>query len=201
MKTGNLFVAIAAITAFMAVQVAHAEETVTLSKMHLCCGACVKAVEGALEKVEGATAKVDAAAGKVVLTATDAKTARKAIAAIGRAGFHGESDNQKLKLPNNSGVKEGKVQRLELIGVHNCCGGCNKAIKEAIASVEGVSADTAKPKESTLVVEGDFDGLAVVHALNKAGFHVRAKDAAEGKKKAAAAKADVPAVGAARTAQ
>ena len=93
-----------------------------------------------------------------------------------------------MKVPDNSGVKEGKVKRLELVGVHNCCGGCNKAIQTALASVEGVAADTAKPKSNTFVVEGDFDGLAVVQALNKAGFHVRAKGAQQEQKKAAAAK-------------
>ncbi len=175
--------------ALFVVQVARAEVNVTLSKMHLCCGACVKAVEGSLEKVEGAAVKVDADAGTAVVTAPNAKTARQAIAAIGRAGFHGESDHQKLKLPDNSGVKEGKVKRLELVGIHNCCGGCNKAIKAAIAKVEGVEADTAQPKSKSLVVEGDFDGLAVVQALNNAGFHVRAKGAREAQKKAAEAKA------------
>lgn len=159
-----------------------ADVTVTLSKMHLCCGACVKAVEGSIEKVEGASVEVDADGGTAKVTAGDAKIARKAIAAIGRAGFHGESDHQKLKMPNNSGVEEGTVKRLELVGVHNCCGGCNKAIKAAIASVKGVEADTAQPKSKTLVVEGEFDGLAVVEALNKAGFHVRAKGAAQQKK-------------------
>ena len=168
---------------------AQAEVTVTLSKMHLCCGACVKAVEGSIEKVEGATVEVDADKGTTVVTAGDAKTARKAIASIGRAGFHGNSDHAKLKMPSNSGVKAGTVKRLELVGIHNCCGGCNKAIKSAIASVEGVVADTAAPKSKTLVVEGEFDGLAVVEALNNAGFHVREKGA-QAKKKSAATAAD-----------
>lgn len=168
-----------------AAQFAQAEVTVTISIMHLCCGACVKGVEGALEKVEGATVAVDKDAGKAVVTAPDAKTARKAIGSIARAGFHGETDHAKLKMPDNSGVKAGKTERLELVGVHNCCGGCNKAIKAAIASVEGVEADTAEAKSKTLVVEGNFDGLAVVSALNKVGFHVRAKGAA---KEAAAAR-------------
>ena len=84
------------------------------------------------------------------------------------------------------------TQRLELIGIHNCCGGCNKAIKAAIATVDGVQADTAKPNSKSVVIEGDFDGLAVVTALNKAGFHVRSKvaaqEAAEARKKKSAEK-------------
>ena len=162
-----------------------AEESVTISKMHLCCGACVKGVEGALKKVEGATVTVDKDAATAVVTAPDRKSTRRALGAIARAGFHGVSDNDKFAMPDNSGVKAGTVKRLELVGIHNCCGGCNKAIKSAIASVDGVEADTAKAKSKTLVVEGEFDGLAVVQALNKAGFHVRAKGAA---KEAAAAR-------------
>ncbi len=166
-------------------QFARAEVTITLSKMHLCCGACVKAVEGSLEKIEGATVKVDADGGKAVVTAPDAKTARQAVASIARAGFHAESDHDKIKSPDNSGIKEGKVKKLELVGIHNCCGGCNKAIKAALATVAGVEKDDAAPKSKTLVVEGEFDALAVVQALNKAGFHAVSKDAAAERKNAA----------------
>lgn len=185
MKTKIVSSVLSVAIAMSAFQAAQAEVSVTLSKMHLCCGACVKGVEGAIEKIEGATVKVDADGGTTVVTAADAKTTRQAIAAIARAGFHGESDHNKLKMPDNSGVKEGKVKRLELVGVHNCCGGCNSAIKEAIATVAGVEKDTAAPKSKTLVVEGDFDGLALVQALNKAGFHVVTKEASEARAKAA----------------
>ncbi len=185
MKTRILSTLLSAVIAMTSFQSVRAEVAVTLSKMHLCCGACVKAVEGSIEKVEGATVKVDADSGEAVVTAPDAKTARKALASIARAGFHGETDHAKLKSPDNSGVKAGKVKRLELVGVHNCCGGCNKAIKAAIATVAGVEKDTAEPKAKTLVVEGDFDGLAVVQALNKAGFHVVSKEASEERAKAA----------------
>lgn len=169
----------------LAPQLACAEVDVKISKMHLCCGACVKGVQDAVEKVEGAKVEVDRDAASAVVSAADQKTARRAIAAIGRAGFHGETDHKRLKMPANSGVKKGMTERLELVGIHNCCGGCNKAIKAAIATVDGVVADTAKPKKRAIVIEGNFDGLAVVNALNKAGFHVRAKGAA---KEAAAAR-------------
>ena len=174
-KTTLLGVAVAVLISPMA----YAEETVKLSEMHLCCGACVKGVEGAVEKIEGASVKVDKDAGTAVVTAADKKTAQRAVRAIGRAGFHGKSDHAKIKMPENSGVKKGNVKRLELIGIHNCCGGCNKAIKKALGSVDGVASDTATPKKRTLVVEGDFDAMALVEALNKAGFHVREKGAAK----------------------
>ena len=181
---------VAVVIATFASQTAHAEVSVKISKMHLCCGACVKGVEGALKKVEGATVKVDQDESSAVVSAADKKTARKAINAIARAGFHGVTDDEKLKMPKNSGVKEGKTKRLELIGVHNCCGGCNKAIKAAIAKVDGVEADTAKAKSKSIVIEGDFEGLAVVKALNDAGFHVRMKGAARERAQAKKKKAE-----------
>jgi len=60
-------------------------------------------------------------------------------------------------------------------GVHNCCGNCCKAIKETVKKVEGVKSDTAKPKENTFEVTGDFDAAELVKALNAAGFHVKVK--------------------------
>lgn len=154
---------------------ARAETKVTLSKMHLCCGACVKGVEKAVDGVDGASVAVDQDNGSATVTASDAKTAKQALAAIAAAGFHASTDSETLKMPANSGVTKGKVTRLELVGIHNCCGGCNRAVKQAIASVGGVTADNAKPKAKSLVVEGNFDGLELINALYAAGFHVTKK--------------------------
>ncbi len=167
--------AVCTLAALVLTNAVQAETTVKLSKMHLCCGACVKGVNTAIDGVEGASVKVEQDKGSAVLTANDDTTAKKALAALASAGFHARTNNKELKMKDNSGVQSGKTKRLELVGVHNCCGGCNKAVKAAIASVEGVEADTAAPKSDTVVVEGDFDGKAVVRALFKAGFHVTAK--------------------------
>ena len=153
----------------------HAETTITLKEMHLCCGACTKGVTEAVSKVEGVTINVDAKAGTATLTAGDDASARKAVNAVGRAGFHGVSDHKKIKMRDTSGVEPGKVTRLELVGVHNCCAGCCKAIKKAVAEVDGVEGDTAQPKKRTFVVEGNFDGQKLIQALYKAGFHARQK--------------------------
>ena len=169
----RLLLASACCLSLAATGVARAEVKVTLTKMHLCCGACVKGVTSAVDKVEGASVEVNKDDGSAVVTAETDQVAQKALNAIARNGFHGKSDHAKIKM-RDSGVKAGKVTRLELAGIHNCCGGCNRAIKAALASVEGVTGDTAKVKQKKLVVEGDFDGLLVVKALNDVGFHVRA---------------------------
>jgi copper chaperone CopZ len=64
---------------------------------------------------------------------------------------------------------------LTLTGAHNCCAQCCKTIKATVKKVDGVKGDTAKPKESTFDVTGDFDAEELVKALHDAGFHVKVK--------------------------
>jgi len=151
-----------------------AETKVTLTKTHLCCGQCVKAVEKVLEtaKVKGTASQEE---GKVEFTAADDKAAQKVLDDLAAAGFHGVTTSQEVKVKDDSGVKEGKVKSLTLKGIHNCCGQCNNAIKKAVKTVAGVTSDDAKAKSSTLTVKGDFDAAALVKALNDAGFHVTAE--------------------------
>lgn len=174
MKTLNTLAGVA-LALFFAAAV-QAETVVTVSGSHLCCGACFKAVDKAVDGVDGATATTDKKAKTITIKAGDDETAQKALNALAIAGFHGSTDNDKLGFKDVSGLAGGQVKRLALTGVHNCCGGCNRAIKRAIASVDGVVADTAKPNAKDVVVEGDFDAAAVVKALNKVGFHVTVKD-------------------------
>jgi len=143
--------------------------------MHICCGACVNGIKKAVKEIKGVSVDVSQKGKTTVITADSDELAQKAIDAIADAGYHADSDSKELTMKDDSGVKKGKVNRLELIGVHNCCGGCNKAVKKAIKTVDGVKADTAKSKSDTFVVEGNFDGLALIKALNKEGFHVRKK--------------------------
>ena len=105
----------------------------------------------------------------------------KAIGALARAGFHGTVEGGKVKYRDNSGVEAGKIKSLELVGTHNCCPGCAKSIEAILAKVDGVEKHELAKKSVKL--EGDFDGLAVVKALNEGGFHVRKKGAAAANKK------------------
>lgn len=152
-----------------------AETKVTLKKMHICCGACVNGITKAVKDLKGVKVDVSQKDKTTVITADTDEAAQKAIDAIADAGYHADSDHKTLKVKDDSGAKEGKVKRLEVTGVHNCCGGCNKAVKAAIKTVDGVDADTAKAKSDSFVVEGNFDALALIKALNKEGFHVKVK--------------------------
>jgi mercuric ion binding protein len=155
--------------------VARAETKVELKGVHLCCPACVKAVGDTLKKIDGVKGDCDQKAKTVTITATDDKAAQKALDALAEAGFHGNTENKDLAIKDDSGAAKGKVKSLTLTGVHNCCGACCKAIKGIVKKVEGTTGDTAKPKEGTFEVNGEFDAEELVKALNAAGFHVKVK--------------------------
>jgi periplasmic mercuric ion binding protein len=174
MKTTRLMAVACASLLFLSAA-ARAETTVELKSTHLCCPACVKAVNDTLKGIDGVTGKCDAKAKTVTITAKDEATAQKAIDALAAAGFHGTTDNDKVTVKEDSGVKAGKVKTLTLTNVHNCCGACTRTIKESLKKVEGVTGDTVKAKADTFEVTGDFDAEAVVKALNTAGFHAKVK--------------------------
>jgi periplasmic mercuric ion binding protein len=148
----------------------HSQVKVELTGVHLCCQGCVNAADAALMSVEGVKSHCDMENGTVVLTAGDDASAQKALDALAAAGFYGSTDNQKLTMKAVSDVPQGKVKSLKVSCIHNCCGLCCEAIKEAIATVDGVTGDTATPRATTFEVIGDFDAAALVKALNAAGF-------------------------------
>lgn len=63
-----------------------------------------------------------------------------------------------------SDVPQRKVKSPKISAIHNCCRLCCEAIKKAIATVDGVTGDTAKPQATTFELIGDFDSAAVVDA-------------------------------------
>jgi len=152
---------------------AQAETTVKLTGMHICCGGCTKAIVAATKDLVGAKVAVDQDSEEVTITADSKEAAQKAVDAIIKAGYHGKTDSTDVKVADDSGAKAGNVKRLTVSGAHNCCGACTVAIKGALKEVSGVTADTCKAKQTSFVVEGDFDAQAVVKALNDVGFHVK----------------------------
>lgn len=89
------------------------------------------------------------------------------------AGFYGSSDDPQLAMKAVSDIPQGNVNSLKVSGIHNCCGMCCDAIKEAIATIDGVSGDTAKPRTRIFEVTGDFSAADFVKAINTAGFSAR----------------------------
>lgn len=175
MKLTRLLAAASVAAVLVLTGAVRADTTVEIKNTHLCCGACVGAVNKILTGIEGVTGKCDQKAKTITITAKDDAAAQKAIDALAAGGFEGDTGNKDLKAKDDSGVEKGKVKSLTVTGIHNCCGACNKAIKAAVKKVDGVTGDTAKPKETTFEVTGDFDAEELVKALNTAGFHVKVK--------------------------
>jgi mercuric ion binding protein len=142
-------------------------DTVTVKNVHLCCGGCVKGVDKAVGKVSGVTAEVDRKAGSVKLSG-EVAALKKALAALGNAGFTGKTDG-KLKVPAAK-VKKGKVASLKLDGVHLCCGDCVRKAKAAIKDVKGVEGNTIANKAKSFEVSGNFEPQELIDALAAAGF-------------------------------
>lgn len=159
----------------------------TVTGAHNCCGACSKAIKETLAGVEGVTNVVaEAKSTEIKFEAADAKIGRQAINKLGFAGFHGDVtlDGKRLKVRDNSKVEAGKLKDLTLVGLHNCCPGCKKAIEASIAKVEGIESKKYAKNGKSVTLTGEFDGQAVVKALNADGFHVRKKGSgAKDKKK------------------
>jgi periplasmic mercuric ion binding protein len=146
---------------------------VELKGVHICCDACVAGVDVALKDVEGVESRCDIGNRTVTLTAEDDAAARNALDALAAAGYHGETGNQQLAMKAQSDAPRGKVKRLKVSGIHNCCWPCCKAIKDAIKTVSGVTGDTARSEATAFEVTGDFDAPALLQALHDAGFNAQ----------------------------
>ena len=153
---------------------ASAETKVTISETHLCCGQCLRAVDSTLKDMPGVKHKSSQDAKTIEITADDDAAAQKAIDALATAGFYGKLDNAKLKYKPVA-ASDAAVEKLEVAGVHNCCGACTNAIKKAVTSVSGVTGTNVKAKEQSFAIEGKFKPADVVNALLAAGFYVEVK--------------------------
>lgn len=144
---------------------------VTLSDVHICCSTCQEAIEHAVLGVNGANVRVDRDAKTVAISASDDTVAQKALDAVAIAGFYGKSDNDKVGM--KAEASDGKLASAELVGFHNCCGGCSSSVEEAVKSVIGVKAATVSKR--SCLVKGDFNGVSVLKAINNAGFSASVK--------------------------
>ncbi len=148
---------------------------VSISGVHLCCGACVRDVGKALADVEGvANVACDRATKVVTFVATDAKSAVAGVTALAKGGFHGDAKfgDKTIEFPA-SGAKPGdKADSVTITGVHLCCGGCVNAASKAVkAEAAGATVNVDRDSTSVSVTGKGLDIAALVNALNKAGFH------------------------------
>jgi len=152
---------------------AQADTKVELNGVHLCCFACVGAANKIIKGVKGVTGVCDQDGGKITITAPDKETAQKALDALAAGGFHGDTGDKNLAIKDDSGVSAGKVSKLKIVGIHNCCATCTRDIKKVIKKVEGVKEDTVTLRKTSFEVTGDFDAAELIKALNAAGYHAK----------------------------
>jgi len=147
-----------------------ADTTVTLTDVHICCQSCVKGVAKAVADVKGLTAKADQEAGSITLTGPDTATVQKGTDALTAAGFFGKSSDAAIKVNATTGAKDKTVESMTVENLHLCCGKCVKAVNEVLATVPGVTGNTAATGAKTFDVTGKFNDKAVFDALQKAGL-------------------------------
>ena len=154
--------------------VATAETKVTISETHLCCGACIRAVDATLKDMAGVKFESSQANKSIAITADNDEAAQKAVDALAAAGFYGKLDNAKIKYKSVA-APDAAAEKIQITGIHNCCGQCTTAIKKAVTGVSGVTGTDIKSKDTTFTIEGKFKPSEVVDALLKAGFYAQVK--------------------------
>ena len=86
------------------------ETKVEVKNTHLCCKQCLTAVGAILKGVDGVTGMCDQKSKTITITAKDDAAAKKALEALAAGGFHGDTGNKALAIPDDSGVTKGKVK-------------------------------------------------------------------------------------------
>ena len=153
---------------------------VEITGVHLCCGACVRAVGATLGDVDGVSgAACDREEKTVTFTAEDDESAQAAIDALAEAGFHGAATHgeDELEFPESGAEEDAKADSITVSNVHLCCPACVRAVAAAVNDVDGVNDASCDRENSTCSVSGsDISVEALVAALNEAGFNATIKD-------------------------
>ncbi len=166
----GLAVALLAVPAFGA--------DVSVKDVHICCGKCVKAIDGALGGVDDVSGvNIDKDTGTVTFTAESRRAAKDAVKALAKAGFAGEatSGGKGIPLPKIKVAAGTTSDALEITHVHLCCGKCVEGVQEALKDVKGVSTVEGDTKTGIVKVGGQgIDVRAALEALRKGGFNGKA---------------------------
>lgn len=152
-------------TASLLLAVAAFAADVKVTGLHNCCGACKKALDDVMTK--SAATNVNISSTEISFSTTDPD---KTVKALFDAGFAGKVEG--AKTPEAQGAKGVKAKTLKLEGIHNCCGGCTRAVD---AALKPFGTHDLKPRATacTLTSETELDAEKVVEALRKAGYNAR----------------------------
>ena len=149
--------------------------TVTVKKVHVCCGACVTAVKKTLGEVEGVSnASADQKTKTVAFEATDDAAAKRGVDALAKAGFHGTATHgdKAIEFPKSTAKKGDKANTVTFSSVHLCCPACVKGADAALKNVKNVKGIDIDQKAKTVTLTGEnIDVIEAITAFNDGGFH------------------------------
>ena len=116
-----------------------AETKVTVSGTHLCCGQCLKAVDATLKDMPGVKYQIRPGAKTIESRRRQRRRRPEGDRRAGRRRLLRQArQHQAIKFKPVTSA-DAAVEKLEVSGVHNCCGQCTNTIKKAVSSVGGVS--------------------------------------------------------------
>lgn len=149
-----------------------AAETVEVKGPHICCKACVKAVDKMLSAVQGVSdIKADIKSKTVTFTAKDEKAAKAGVKALVDGGLFGkvtcDTKEMKVEVPAPTGAKADVVVVKD---VHVCCGQCQNGVKAAFKDAK-VTFEGSGAQRTVRIEATGLEPAAVLEALHKAGFN------------------------------
>jgi mercuric ion binding protein len=139
---------------------------IKVTGIHNCCPMCANGIKSAL--AAGGATNVNLAEKELSFSAEDPD---KALKALFDAGYAGRVEGAR---PPRTGVRrdDPPVKSVKLTGVHNCCGGCTKAIQDAVKPF-GTCSLKAKETSFTVTSDNDINVAMLIRALRQAGYNAR----------------------------
>jgi copper chaperone CopZ len=151
-----------------------AADSVEVKGPHICCGACVKAVNKILTGVEGVSeVKADIKTKTVTFTATDEKAAKAGVKALFDGGLFGSatSSGKELKVDVSDAPKAAKADAVVVKSVHVCCGQCEVGVKAAFKDAKITFSDRVGSQRTVRIEAPGLEPSSVLEVLRKAGFN------------------------------
>ena len=143
--------------------------SVVLSGAHVCCSKCEKKMEAAIERYDDIKLGFDKDAGTVTFIGESGQAVEDALFKVHDAGFYGTTDHARLKMKKLGGSKK-EVPVVDVTGIHNCCGKCDKAIKSALKNVKGLDEHTLEKGKSSFQITGKVTIADITKALGDVGL-------------------------------
>ncbi len=152
----------------VAMEIPEGPTELVLSDVHLCCGGCKKAVEGALGTLTGV--EISAGRSDVTIKGESGELVKTALEYVMDKGFYGTPSIAAFAPTKKYSTD--KKESVSISKVHLCCDDCVEAAEDALMDVEGAEEiEGLEAKARDFVVKGMISPADVVAALNAVGLH------------------------------